>query len=424
MRVFKTPSLPQLEPRDADDLLEVMAMATANKTVLELQGLGTRRGLGRPTDADQVLSLTKLNGITTYEPDELVLMAKAATPLKDVLKLLDGAGQMLAFDPPLGTANVGATSHDEAMGSIGGIIAANLAGPRRLVAGAVRDYVLGFSAVSGRGEAFQSGGRVMKNVTGYDLSKLMAGSFGTLAVMHDVIIKTMPKPEYAASIIIAARSIDDACGAIRGAFASSYEPTAGAVIPPQVGVFSQVKKLKNIAEQYPAAVIRVEGFSKSVASRIKNLSDLLSPYGEQVILKEKDSSLVQAELREVSLLLSQDGRVLWKISCPPLAGGTVLTKILSRPNCRAYADWAGGLIWVSHPLNTVGENGDCGGRALRDMLKPYGGHATLISAPINIRGAIDVFQPQPAPLFELSRRVKASFDPLGILNPGRIYDGI
>ncbi|MCE2517683.1 MAG: FAD-binding protein [Alphaproteobacteria bacterium] len=414
MRAFTTPTLPPRDVRDADDLLEAIASAAASRTRLDVQGLGSRKHLGRATDADQVLSLVSLSGITTYEPDELVLMAKAATPLSEILKALDDAGQMLAFDPQLG-----AMTHEAAQGTIGGVMATNLSGPRRMVAGAARDFLLGFNAVSGRGEAFQSGSRVMKNVTGYDLSKLMAGSFGTLAVMHDVTIKTMPKPEDAASLLVAAPSIEQAGAAIRAALASSFEPTAGAIVPPKVAVFSDQKKLKEAAQNFPVAVIRVEGFAVSVKNRIDALSGLLKGHGEQMVLAKEESDLVQAELRENTMIPPQNNRVTWKISCPPAVGAPLLDDILKRPNCRAYADWAGGLIWVSHP-----SGGDSGAEALRKLVAPHGGHVTLINAPENIRMALDVFEPQPAPLHELACRVKASFDPLGILNPGRMYDGI
>ena len=414
MRAFTTPTLPQRDVRDSADLLDALAEAAAAKTRLDVQGSGSRKHIGRPTDADQVLSLAALSGITTYEPDELVLMAKAATPLKDILKALDDEGQMLAFDPQLG-----AMTHDAAKGTIGGVMATNLSGPRRMVAGAARDYLLGFSAVSGRGEAFQSGSRVMKNVTGYDLSKLMAGSFGTLAVMHDVTIKTMPKPEDAASLVVAAKSIEEAAAAIRTSLASSFEPTAGAIIPPRVAVFSSQKLIKQAAQNYPVAVIRVEGFAVSVKNRIDALSSLLKDAGEQTVLTKEESDLVQAELRENALIPPQNNRVTWKISCPPAVGGMILEEVMKRPNVRAYADWAGGLIWVSYP-----SGGDSGAEALRKLVTPHGGHVTLLDAPENIRMALDVFEPQPAPLHELARRVKASFDPLGILNPGRMYDGI
>ena len=414
MKAISTPSQPPRDVRDAEDLLDALQSAVASKTKIDLRGSGRHLQRGRPVHADQVLCLAPMSGIVTYEPDELVLITKAATPLRDILKTLDDAGQMLAFDPPLGHINP-----EEALGTLGGVMATNLAGPRRMVAGAARDYLLGFQAISGRGEQFQSGSRVMKNVTGYDLSKLMVGSYGTLAVMHEVTIKTMPKPEYGVSLIIKARDIQAAYAAIRAAFASPHEPTAGAIMPPQTSVYSKVKKIADMGQQSVLVSIRIEGFKVSVKDRIKALSDVLKSYGEQITLTEKESNLLQAELREVTLLPEQKNRVLWKISCPPHQGAGLLDQILARPHCRAYADWAGGLIWVSHP---AGHDG--GAVPLRQLLSTTGGHATLISAPKPMRETIEVFHPQPQPLQDLTRRVKASFDPLGILNPGRMYEGI
>ena len=414
MKAISTPNQPPRDVRDADDLLEAVQSAVASKTRLDIRGSGRHLDLGRPVQADQVINLAPMSGIVTYEPDELVLIAKAATPLREVLKTLDDAGQILAFDPPFGAINP-----EEALGTIGGVLATNLAGPRRLVAGAARDYLLGFQAISGRGEQFQSGSRVMKNVTGYDLSKLMVGSYGTLAVMHEVTIKTMPKPEYAMSLVIKARNIEQASAAMRAAFASPHEPTAGAILPPQTAIYSTVKKINEISRESVLAIIRIEGFQVSVKDRSKAIANLLKPYGEQITLTEKESNLLQAELREVTILPEQNNRVLWKISCPPHAGAGLLQQVLNRPNCRAYADWAGGLIWLSHPAGNDG-----GAIPIRKMLADIGGHATLIKAPASMREKIDVFHPQPAPLLELSRRVKASFDPLSLLNPGRMYEGI
>ena len=414
MKAISTPSQPPRDVRDAEDLLEAMQSAVAAKTTIDLRGSGRHLERGRPVHADQIVNLAPMSGIVTYEPDELVLIAKAATPLSDILKTLDDAGQMLAFDPPLGALNP-----EEAKGTLGGVMATNLAGPRRLVAGAARDYLLGFQAISGRGEQFQSGSRVMKNVTGYDLSKLMVGSYGTLAVMHEVTIKTMPKPEYGVSLIVKARDLENAGAAMRAAFASPHEPTAGAIIPAQTSIYSKVKKINDMGQQSVLVVIRIEGFKVSVKDRMKAISDLLKPYGEQLTLTEKESDTLQAELREVTLLPEQKNRVLWKISCPPHQGAGLMQKILARPHCRAYADWAGALIWVSHP---AGHDGGAG--PLRELLTATGGHATLVSAPQSMRETADVFHPQTQALQDLTRRVKASFDPLGILNPGRMYEGI
>jgi len=407
-------TVPTLAVRDKEELKDALTEAVARQTRLDLRGQGSRTGLGRPVEADMVLDISALTGITAYEPDELVLMAKAATPLAEILKTLDDAGQMLAFDPPLDAEII-----DQAKGTIGGILATNLSGPRRLVAGAARDYLLGFQAVSGRGESFQSGSRVMKNVTGYDLSKLMAGSFGTLAVMHDVTIKTMPKPEDAVSLIYFTDTAAMAQELIRDAFSSPHEPSSAAIIPADLLVHSGVGSLADASDQGVAAVIRIEGFEISVRDRAEGIIRIRKDQLPALRLSSAESGLLQMELRETLLLPRQSNRVIWKISCPAAVGGVLLDQYTARPNCSGYADWGGGLIWLNHP-----EGRDASAQIIRGMLEGYGGHATIYEAPENIRRDVEVFHPQPPALHDLSRRVKASFDPLGLLNPGRMYKGV
>jgi glycolate oxidase FAD binding subunit len=413
MRALSDPAIPSYGVRDRADLLEAVRTAAANKTRLDIRGHGTRTGWGRPAEADQIITLDGLSGIETYEPDELVMIAKAATPLKDILKALDDAGQMLAFDPPLG-----ARSHDKAQGTLGGIIATNASGPRRLIAGAARDHLLGFNAVSGRGEVFKSGSRVMKNVTGYDLSKLMAGSFGTLAVMDEITVKTMPKPEDAAALLIRAGGEVAAGDIVRRAFDSAHEPTTGAIIPASAAAYSSCRNLKIIPGPGAIAAIGLEGFRVSVKSRVKALKEILGQYGDVSVISKKGADTLHADLREGALLQRQADRAIWKMSCPPAEGGRILGELMKLP-CRAYADWGGGLIWLSLSLGLKGAAGK-----LRKMVASCGGHVTLVSASEEMRAAVDVFEPQPEALFELSRRIKTSFDPLGILNPGRMYKGI
>lgn len=414
MRRAESHTPPHLAVRDAIELKDALAEAVANQTRFDLRGLGSRTHLGRPVEADKVLDISALSGITAYEPDELVLMAKAATPLAEILKTLDDAGQMLAFDPPLGAETI-----DQAKGTIGGVLASNLSGPRRMVAGAARDYLLGFKAVSGRGESFQCGSRVMKNVTGYDLSKLMAGSYGTLAVMHDITIKTMPKPEDAASLVYFTDTAAAAQQLIRDAFASPYEPSSAAVVPADLLIFSRVESMRDAGEKGVAAIIRIEGFDISVRDRIKGISGHLDAVKPVMRLDGRDSDLLQMEIRERLLLPRQTNRVIWKISCPAAAGGALLDQYMARPNALGYADWGGGLIWLNHP-----EGHDASASIIRGMLSKYGGHATLYEASEHIRRLVPVFHPQPAALHGLTRRVKASFDPLGVLNPGRMYEGV
>ena len=404
---------------EGDTVLEAIKDAAANNKRLIVEGSGTKASLGRIMSTDEastlkVSSFKGLGQITNYEPDELVLMAGAATPLKDILAALDAEGQMLAFDPPLGGA-----SHSQAIGTIGGIIGANLSGPRRFTAGAARDYLLGVSAISGRGEAFYSGGRVMKNVSGYDLSKLMTGSFGTLGVMTDLIIKTMPKPETTASLIVMAADGVSAGAAVERIFSSPYGAEAAALITRDAGRNSSNQNLKNMGDK-TAAVIRLEGIENSVKARLTAIKDMLQQYGDLFVLDKASSDALQEELREVTLLPLQEDDVLWKISCPPKAGAALLDHVNRWYNGRAFADWGGGLLW----LQLTEADDVSGGDAVRALIKECGGHATLFSASASRRQQADVFMPQSEAVLALTKRIKASFDPKAVLNFGKIYKGV
>ncbi len=397
-----------LTPRDDKDIEDAIKAAIESSVSLAVQGSGRHEGVGHIVRANTVLDLAQISGIVMYEPDELVMAVKAATPLSDIVKTLDEAGQMLAFDPPFGSID------GDIRGTIGGVMAVNLSGSRRLTAGAARDYLLGFKAISGRGEAFQSGGRVVKNVTGYDLSKLMAGSYGTLAVMHELTFKTMPKFEDSAALLIAVPDYAAASQIINAVFASPFEVAAAAIIPPYAASLSQISELRGIT-----AAIRIEGLSLSIESRLSGMAQILAGFGDCAVLDNSRADRLHAELREAALLPNRDKNFIWKLSCPPASGGDILAAIDKMPQASAFADWGGGLIWVSHPPQNNG-----GETALRQLVSDCGGHATLIHAPDEWRDAATPFHPQPPALAALSKRIKANFDPFNVLNPGRIYKDI
>src|SRR5450759_2980748 len=220
-----------LKPRDAKEVEDAVRWALGDDKALEVAGPGTTRSLGRPSPNDLTLDLSGLSGVTLYDPDELVLSAKAGTPLAEIETLLDANNQQLAFEPmdygPLLGGSAG-------QGTLGGAIATNLSGPRRIKAGAARDHFLGVTAVSGRAETFKSGGRVVKNVTGYDMCKLLAGSWGTLAAMTDITVKVLPKAETEATVIV--EGLDDAraCAAMAAAMGSSCDVSGAAHLPDHV----------------------------------------------------------------------------------------------------------------------------------------------------------------------------------------------
>ncbi len=401
-----------LKPRDGKDVEEAVRWALAKGKTLEIVGRGTKRELGRPSQSDMTLDLSGLSGVTLYEPAELVLSAKAGTPIAEIEALVADKSQQLAFDPmdygPLldGPAN---------SGTLGGVIAANLAGSRRIKAGAARDHFLGVTAVSGRGEAFRSGGRVVKNVTGYDLCKLLAGSFGTLAAMTDVTIKTLPKPETEETVIVLGLDDTRANEAMTAAMGSSSDVSSAAHLPGHIA-----HRFDGIDAKQAATIFRLEGVAPSVKHRKGALITLLRPFGDVAYLGEESSLTLWRSVRDASPFAA-DGpsgeRPLWRVSTAPGKASEIASLIPT--SAEMFYDWAGGLIWIA-PLPTF----DGGAAPVRNAVATLGGHATLIRAPAALRASVDVFQPQDAGLAALSKRVKESFDPSGVLNPGRMWAGI
>ena len=386
---------------------ELAAAVAESEGPLELLGQGGKRGFGRPVQASQVLDLSRLAGVTLYEPEELVMSAGAGTPVLEIERLLAANGQMLAFEPP----DLGPLFGEEAgRGTLGGMIACNLSGPRRIKAGALRDFLLGATAVNGRGEVFKTGGRVVKNVTGYDLCKLLAGSFGTLAAIASATLKLQPAPEAVRTLMI--RGLSDAAAMLlMGRAMGSAEDVSGAVHLPEAAA----RMLPHADVGTAVTLLRLEGTPRSVAQRLAMLAKELQAPSEA--LGEIESTVLWRSLRNLSPFRGDHAAAIWRISAPPTAGAD-LAKACG-PAVRYFYDWGGGLIWLA-----VAPEGDAAAARLRAALSASGGHATLVRAPIAIRAAVDVFQPQEPALAALSRRIKESFDPLGRFNPGRMYAGV
>jgi glycolate oxidase FAD binding subunit len=398
-------------PTDATELREVVAWAAGGREPLEVVAGGSKRGLGRPLQLEHTLSLARLSGIVDYEPSELVLTARAATPLAEIEAALAGLDQMLAFEPGAWTGLLGAAA---ARPTLGGVLACNLSGPRRFKAGAARDHFLGFQAVSGRGEAFKAGGKVVKNVTGYDLCKLMAGSFGTLAVLHEVTVKVLPRPEETRTVLLFGADGARAVAAMTAALNAPHEVSGAAWLPEALTGASAAPAVSAAGRSVVA--LRVEGPSPSVAFRCAALRRELAAFGDSDELRRDESLTLWSELREAAPLAAAAGRALWRVSLPPAAAAGFLGRIAGYCDLRAFLDWGGGLAWLA-----VAEAEDGGAAAIRAALAGAG-HATLLRAPAALRRAVPVFEPLPAPLAALSRRVKDGFDPHGILNPGRMYE--
>ncbi|MCX7296082.1 MAG: glycolate oxidase subunit GlcE [Hyphomicrobiales bacterium] len=398
-----------LKPRDAKEVEDAVKWALGNDKALELIGQGTKRVLGRPSQTDITLDLSGLSGVTLYEPAELVLSAKAGTPLAEIEALLDKNNQQLDFEP----MDYGPLLGNEAgQGTIGGAIATNLSGPRRLKAGAARDHFLGVTAVTGRGETIKSGGRVVKNVTGYDMCKVLAGSWGTLAAMTDITIKVLPKPETEATVVFEGLDDERACAAMAAAIGSSCDVSAAAHLPDHVASY-----FDGLPSPEAATVLRLEGVAPSVAHRKESLAALMKPFGPVALLSEAHSKALWRSVRQVRPFAVSQERPLWRISTAPGKGFEVAAAIT--PAAQMFYDWGGGLIWVAMPF---ADEPDAG--SIRRAVAALGGHATLVRAPAAIRASVAVFEPQGAGLAALSKRVKDGFDPKGVLNPGRMWAGV
>jgi glycolate oxidase FAD binding subunit len=404
----------RLKPRNAKDVETAVQWALGEAKSLEVIGGGSKRALGRPSQTDLTLDLSGLAGVMLYEPDELVLSAKAGTKLSDIETLVAGSDQELAFEPMdfgplLGTA--------PGMATIGGVLSVNASGPRRIKVGAARDHFLGFSAVSGRGETFKSGGRVVKNVTGYDLCKLMAGAFGTLGAMTDVTIKVLPRAETEQTLLVPGLGAARAAEAMMQAMASSCEVSGAAHLPAGV-----VSRLPGLPDGQALTALRLEGVAPSVAHRKTLLESLMRPYGSPETLDTEASRTLWRAMRDVTPFAA-DGpagaRHVWRLSTAPTQGAALGAALAAEADVELIYDWSGGLIWAA-----LAPSDDAGAALVRRAVANAGGQATLIRAPAAIRAAIDVFTPDGPGIAALSQRIKDGFDPKSVLNPGRMWAGV
>ncbi|MBG0812257.1 glycolate oxidase subunit GlcE [Methylosinus sp. H3A] len=385
-----------LTPRDEKDVAEAICAAIAEDAPLSIEGHGSKSSLGRATQRERVLSLAALAGVTLYEPQELVLTARAGTPLREIVALLDAQNQQLAFEPMDHAALLGGARDDA---TIGGVIAVNASGPRRIKAGAARDHLLGFRCVTGRGEIVKSGGRVMKNVTGYDLSKLVAGSYGTLAALTEATLKVLPKAETEETLLLRGLGEEKGLAALRKASGSPYEVSSLAYDP-----------------QGDAAALRLEGPEISVTTRRDDLARFLAGFGGATeVLRADESRAFWTRVRDAEPIAGEG--VIWRVSLAPSDGFAFVERLrgAGAPLVAHIYDWAGGLVWLR--LETAA---DAHATAIRAIVDALGGHATLIRADAATRARVDVFHPQPSALASLTRRVKEAFDPRFILERGRL----
>ena len=406
-----------LKVRDAKDVEQVVRAAVASEQPLEIIGHGTRRAIGHPMATNAVLDLSALNAVMSYEPNELIITVQAGAPLADVQSLIDSKNQQFAFEPMDTSALLDVSGN----GTVGGMIGAGLAGPRRIKAGGARDHLLGAHAVSGFGDSFKTGGKVVKNVTGYDLCKLLTGSWGTLAVMTEVTLKVMPKPESERTLVLGGLDDVTANRAMTAALGSPFDVSGAAHLPnsafrPATGALAALS-----SQGQAVTLLRLEGIAASVADRAGSLGKTLSPFGPVEMLRDSASAAVWSTIRDVEPFASSGSLgawPVWRIVCPPASGGGLGQALARDSGGDVIYDWGGGLIWAALPPKP-----DALAGLVRQRVEAAGGHASLIRASEQTRRDVEVFHPQASGLAALSQRVRHSFDPRIILNRGRMLRG-
>ena len=391
-----------LAPASEAEAAEIIGASRRAGTPLSIDGGGTRAGLGRPVQAAATLSTRALTGITLYEPDEMVIAARAGTPLRLIEETLAASGQMLAFEPMDHRPLYGTTGEP----TIGAIAACNISGPRRIQAGAARDSLIGLRLVNGMGETIKSGGRVVKNVTGLDLVKLNCGAHGTLGFLTEVTFKVLPRPDVSATLAL--RGLDDAraVAALSAALGSPFEVSGAGHLP------------AGLAGGDALTLLRLENFAASVAYRMDALRQTLAEFGKAEALAEAEAAHLWQDIRDARFFAVPSPLAVWRISAAPSRAPLIVAAIARSLAAKHFYDWGGGLVWLA-----CAASGDAGAVVIRAALGGQG-HATLVRAPEAVRAAVDVFEPLAAPVMRLTKGIKASFDPDRALNPGRMYAGM
>lgn len=365
-----------LTPRDAQDLRQIVCDAASRGERLELQGGGTRAGFGAPRDA-RCVAMAGFAGVLDYDPAELVLTVRPATPLAEVQALVAAEGQMLAFEP---FGDAGAT--------VGGTVAAGVAGSRRVTAGSARDHLLGLTAISGRGETFVAGAKVVKNVTGYDLPKLMAGSWGQLGAMTELTLKVLPAPRLTITLAAEGLTPEQAHAAMACALGSNADVSAAAHLSRGL------------------TLLRVAGFAPSVEARCAALPGLLSGHCALQRLGESEAAPLWAEAMTASGLA---GETLWRVHLPPRKAAA-LVATLEPLDIDWAMDWGGARVWIAHAGSGV---------EVRAAAAALGGEATLVRADAAMRATVPAFHPKSAGVAALEHRVRRAFDPAGVFATSR-----
>jgi glycolate oxidase FAD binding subunit len=383
-----------IAPADEAGIIAAVQAARAAREPLAIEGQGSKRGLLRPVQAARSLSTRGLTGVTLYRPAELIISACAGTPLAEIEAALAEKGQQLIAESPYLNGVFGTSAPP----SIGGVVAANLSGPRRITWGATRDHVMGLRFINGAGEVIRSGGRVLKNVTGLDLCKLLSGSFGTLGVITEVTLKILPAPETSATLLIETPDLASAVAALSAGLGSPYGVSAAAALP---------------VKDHVIAAVRLEDFAASVAYRMEKLRGVLGSFGTQRVMEDAESRAFWRGVREVEPLQAMPDEAIWRVSVRPSAGPEVAAAA-SAIGGRVMLDWGGGLVWIAASPSSTNHT------LISEAARIQGGAAMVFRAPESLRLAVAVLPEEAAPLAKIGARVKEALDPGGLFNPGHM----
>jgi glycolate oxidase FAD binding subunit len=398
-------------PKNEQEVSDLIKQLYKSDSPTEIIGTNSKNYIGNKTQSANTTSLSKLSGIIDYKPEELYIKVKACTPLEEIEKVLSKNNQELAFELiDFGFIKDGISNK----GTMAGYLCCNYAGSRRFKAGSVRDHILGFKGVNGKGDIIKSGGTVVKNVTGYDLSKLISGSFGTLSVLTELSVKVLPKPQSSKTLIINNPHIKKAIEYLGTALSSSSDPSGGVFYPEQ---FDQSFTFNDLTHKGALTAIRIEGPSNSVDHRIKNLSAELGLLeNEYSILESVQTKIFWNKTKNLEIF-SNSKKNLLRIVVPISETLSVLQKM--KPyEINYFLDWGGSLIWVELEKISLKIL-----REIKDITQQHSGYFTIIKVEDDLKASADIFTIDPIK-YKISEKIKKSFDPKRIFNPGKMYSGI
>tara|TARA_B100000945_G_C20410538_1_gene612315 strand:+ start:159 stop:1412 length:1254 start_codon:yes stop_codon:yes gene_type:complete len=399
------------KPTTEDEISNIVRECYKKGIPIEINGLKSKSKIGRNFQAEKTLDLSNYSGIIDYKPEELYIKVKAGTPLEEINIALEKNNQQLAFEPTdFGFIFEGKKN----LGTMGGVMSCNFAGPRRFKVGSVRDHVLGFRGINGKGEIIKSGGTVVKNVTGYDLSKILSGSFGTLTILSEIAIKVLPKPLCNKTLVIDNPHLKKAIEYLNLALSSSSDVSGGAFYPE---IFRNYFSLNDLTIKGALTAIRVEGPQNSVNQRIDKLKKELKVNTDEVsVLETQQSNLFWKNTQNLSVFSNIKNNLI-RLVVPPSSTFDLLQK-MKKYQINYFIDWGGNLIWVEiNKINTKIL------KEINDIVREYQGYLTVIKIEEHLKAQVDIFAIDPIK-YKISEKIKKSFDPKRILNPGKMYIGI